>query len=401
LLIGAFAWTVAPGFGDDAGPSISFHTAKSSFVCYDKTPEAFAKNNPDVKVVEGSIRVSANFDVDEQQVDRVEYRLRMPDGFVIVDYLPKTTLDVELSKLRVGDQTGRNTVKVVAVEGGASVGFRIPGLGAEVGGGVRGGSINEEGKSVNSSVEMEILPPKVVLTASNTEDDGRVLHFKLQQRGQHTLQGDKDYVFLAEVPKSWTAGAFQLECTAFLKGSFTPGVMKAKTVGIYLAGEPSARGRAEQLARTRPGWVDLRPNGAVRIVTSDPVTPSSPEPAAQPTLKTGQLPIDGAWTTRISLNGSMLPEQPVTVKNGELHIDGDKTFWKDIKLKTNGHYSALRITPGVFSNWEHEVEFLIDDEGYLRQDDSNLSVVWRSLGKVMFAVKKLDDEKAFKGYHKR
>jgi hypothetical protein len=397
LILGAASWTRA-----DGEAAVEFNTAKSSFVCYDKTPPEFAKTNPMRKIIEASIRVSANFNVAEQEVERIEYRLKMPDGFEVVDYLPKTTVGSEVAALHVGGEGSDRSVKIVALEGGASAGFRVPTFGVEGKAGAE--RKTEDARENRSSVEIDFLPPKKLITAANTEDDGRVLHFKLQQRDQDTLQGDKDYVLLAEAPKDWTGDCFTLECTAYRKGSREAAVARSRQVGLYVIGDLAARARVDQVARSTGSWRDLQP----RAVPPPPVVevpvpaPGSSDSAAVPPLKEGQLPIDGTWTTKFSLNGTPLPEVGATVRNGELHVDGTaKPYWKNLKLLSNHRYSATRVEKGIVSDYLHQVEFLVDDDGVLRQDDSNLAVLYRSIGKVTFVFKTLDDSAQFNHYHKK
>jgi hypothetical protein len=397
VLVGAAAWTRADG--DSA--AVEFYTAKSSFVCYDKTPPEFAKTNPMRKIIEASIRISANFNVPEQEVERLEYRLKMPDGFEVVDYLPKTSVGSEITALHVGDQGSDRSVKIVALEGGVSAGFRVPLFGVEGKAGAE--RRTEDAREIRSSVEMEILPPKLLITAANTENDGRVLHFKLQQRDQYTLQGDKDYVLLAEAPKEWSGECFTLECTAYRKGSRDAVVARSKQVGLYILGDLAARARVDKEARSTGSWKDLQPKAAAPL----PFLPLPPlfgatDPAGLPPLKEGQLPIDGTWTAKFYLGSTPAPDHDATVRNGELHLDGKALpYWKNFKLLPNHRYSAVRVMKGVLSEAQHEVEFAVDDDGVLRQDDSNLAAINRSVAKVTFVFKTLDDPALFNRYHKK
>lgn len=243
---------------DEAPPRpVEFHTAAYAFPCRDKTPQEFATVNPDRKVVEASIRVSASFNLPEESVDRVEYRLRMPVSFEVTDYLPKTTVGSEVAgQIGVGRQDSSRSMTVVSLDAGARAGFRLPG-------GVEAGTqVNAQGKAdrateVGSSVQMSLLPPKQLITSASTQEGGRTLHFKLKRYNQITLEGDKDFAFLAAVPRDWKGDCFTLECTAFLKDVPAPATRHTLMIGLYASGDLAAKKRVESAAR------EFRPPRAV------------------------------------------------------------------------------------------------------------------------------------------
>lgn len=227
---------------------IEFHTAAYSFPCRDKTPDEFAKANPDRKILEVSVRISCVFNIAEADVHRVEYRLKMPETFEICDYLPKTTIDpVYVGPIQVGQQESTKAMTVVSRDAGAKVGFQIPYVPIEVQG--KYADQDQKENVVLSSVQMSMMPPKKLITAASTQDGGRTLHFKLQQSDQLTLQGDKDFAFLAAVPKTWKGECFQLECTAFLKGSREIAARRSLMIGLYNVGDLATKKQVEALAR--------------------------------------------------------------------------------------------------------------------------------------------------------
>ena len=86
------------------------------------------------------------------------------------------------------------------------------------------------------------------MTAVSTENAGRTLHFTLKRHSQFTLQGDKDYVVLAKVPKDWSGDNFILECVAYQGGEAT--VRKTENIGLYIEGDSAAKLRVEKVAET-------------------------------------------------------------------------------------------------------------------------------------------------------
>jgi hypothetical protein len=250
LLVAAIFFPFSSGLADDTKQDdIEFHAAAYSFPCRDKTPQEFAEANPDRKILEVSVRISAIFNLAEDQVNRLEYRLKMPEAFEICDYLPKTTIGSEIvGQIGIGQQDASKSMTVISVDAGAKAGFNIPYLtGAE--GQTKSEAKNEAGKEIGSSVQMNLMPPKQLITAASTQDGGRTLHFKLQQFNQVTLQGDKDFAFLAAVPKDWKGDCFKLECTAFLKDSRSIAAHRTLMIGLYKIGELATKKQVEARAK--------------------------------------------------------------------------------------------------------------------------------------------------------
>src|SRR5262245_35344688 len=65
--------------------------------CREVSLPGFADSQPDRKIIEASIRISANFLVDEKQVDFVMYRFNVPASLELLDYLPKTELATDVA----------------------------------------------------------------------------------------------------------------------------------------------------------------------------------------------------------------------------------------------------------------------------------------------------------------
>jgi hypothetical protein len=225
-----------------------FHSAAFSFPCRDKTPKEFAdvKVNRERKIIEASIRVSATFAVAEDQVDRIEYRLKMPEFFEICDYLPQTKLDTNIvGPVAVGRGETAKSLTVVAAEGGGGVKFDF------VNANVSGKASTEKANEVTSNVQMSLVPPKQLVTMTSTQDGGRTLLFKLKPFSLITLEGDKDFAFLAAVPKDWKGDCFTLECAAFLKGSQTAAAKKSFMIGLYSSGDLVTKKQVEAIAKAK------------------------------------------------------------------------------------------------------------------------------------------------------
>lgn len=249
---------------DEAQPAdVEFHTAAISFPCRDKTPKEFADANPDRKIIEATIRISATFNMVDGDVDRIEYKLKMPTSFEITDYLPKTVIGSEIAgPIGVGRQEGSKSLTVVSMDAGAKAEFRMP-QGADIGGTASVGKKEENAKEIGSSVQMNYLPPKQLITAASTQDAGQTLHFKLKQFNQITLEGDKTFAFLAAVPKEWKDDCFTLECAAFFKGVRASAFRKTLKIGLYSIGDLTAKKRVETLSKNYEPIVVQQPKNKV------------------------------------------------------------------------------------------------------------------------------------------
>ncbi len=131
-------------------------------------------------------------------------------------------------------------------------------------------------------------------------------------------------------------------------------------------------------------------------------TPSGPGSAALPRLPDGALPIDGTWTIKAISQGKVLSEEPATLKNGQIRIPGAKDYWKNFRLLPDRRYAAVRVAPAaisIFPDIEAAVEFYVDSQGHLHQDDSQVSFLKRTVNDIVLAPVKLDNQQAFKAYH--
>ena len=223
--------------------------SKLSVGCRDVTPKDFAQANPDHRILEANVRVSANFSISETSIDSIVYRFVMPAGVELADYLPKTELASDVSG---PIETSRNAASkqglVVVFEGGAKVGYRIPSV-LEVGANVSGSRREETAGEVSSGVQMKLLPPRQLIVAAGTEARGTTLYFKLRPFSQITLEGEKEFACLMIVPKEWSGSYIKLECIALAKDTRAVGVEQDLGIGVYPLGDRLAKARVEKSAR--------------------------------------------------------------------------------------------------------------------------------------------------------
>lgn len=125
---------------------------------------------------------------------------------------------------------------------------------------------------------------------------------------------------------------------------------------------------------------------------------------APPEPGVGELHIDGEWNFVAMSNGVKVDwasDRKASISSGVLSIADDKVYWKNIRALPNGRYAAVRVSPGVFSPYEHDVEFSVDIDGTLRHDDSQQPALHRSIFQLVFQPRSLKFEAAFNKKHKR
>lgn len=276
-----FSQACAFAFAEEQ-PEVEFHSAAYAFPSLDKTPGEFATANPELKLLEVVIRVSATFNVADGEVDRIEYRLKMPDTFEILDYLPKTSVGSELAgTIDLKRRQAENALTVVSLEGGARAGFKIPTV-ADAGVDIRVGQGTTNAKELGSSIEMSLLPPKQLVTSASTQNAGRTLHFKLKKFNQITLEGDKDFAFLVAVPKGWKGDCFALECAAVVNNVL---IQKTLTLGLYPSGDLAAKRRLETLAKSSDAAIKRTLNHNAKVETTTAKIETTPEAKKSETVQ--------------------------------------------------------------------------------------------------------------------
>ena len=261
---------------------VEFASARPVLAVQDKTPEDFGSLNPSKRIIECSIRLSATANLDEAVIDRLEYEFQVPEDCIIVDYLPKTTIGSEVAAINLESNNATNQMRIRAIEGGASVGFAFPI--AKIEGSVAKRNSDSLENSIASGVRMDVLPPKLLVTAASTFKDGKALRIKLQQRSQITLQGDKDYVLLMETPANFECGFIEVSCSAHFRDSKVAPVGARREIKLFLSGKDNARERKPK------DWVAFNPK-TYSILGQSEVT-AAPKKAEK---VVGVETFDGIW----------------------------------------------------------------------------------------------------------
>jgi hypothetical protein len=163
-------------------------------------------------------------------------------AFQVVDFFPKTTLDSRFA----GPVTMQSSLeRKLGVEVDATGIYKC------LTGVTLGGSLHD---ARSSSTEFKLAPPKEVVAASGTIQRGRGVYFKLRPSANETIEGAKEFLIVARVPRSWRADLARVRCTAsgdvpstIVPMAESPLIAQCDfLIGLYLDGDVPARRAAER-----------------------------------------------------------------------------------------------------------------------------------------------------------
>jgi hypothetical protein len=213
--------------------------------CQDVTSPEFAAVNPHERLFEARFQISSLIvRGDEQDLVQYLYRIEsLQHGFVVVDYLPQTTLTTDVVE-HVSVERQREDTRSLGITASGQYEHLAKGT-ATVGG----------GRTIKSSVRYELLPPLELLAASGTVSRGSGVYFKLRPSRRSSLEGAQEFVLVLRVPRSWRGDLVRIQCQAVgKKPSVLPGVEGEfvwgeadVSVGLYAAGDLAAKQTATSL----------------------------------------------------------------------------------------------------------------------------------------------------------
>ncbi len=217
-----------------------------SIECRDVTPPGFAAADY-LKVIEGKMRITARIvQGSEDEIVDFVYVITSPDKRVrFQDYLPNTTLESAFAddQVEIKDTTETSTSGTVD----AHVVYKLLAL---------GGSLNQNSKDSEASHYRKIAPKELVI-ASGTIEREHGVYFRLRPSRARSLEGAKEFSFLATVPKDWRGDLCAISCTArsrkdsFWSESVVTAGTRSADIGMYLAGDLEAASLAEDLRRAQ------------------------------------------------------------------------------------------------------------------------------------------------------
>jgi hypothetical protein len=204
--------------------------------CKDVTPSKCAAAHPDLKVIEAKFRISASLEEgSEASVVDFTYMISSPKmRLKILDYLPNTTLESRYADDRIEVADRIEDTDTTNLE--ALAGYSIFSLSA---------ARNQVNRRTESN-QYERIAPKSLVLASGTMNRGHGVFYKLRQSNSASLEGAKEFTFLAIVPKAWRADWCTVVCTSrankkTLLGNAIVSAGAARVdVGLHMCGDKEA-----------------------------------------------------------------------------------------------------------------------------------------------------------------
>jgi len=242
----AMALTITAGTVS-AGDAKAVFDVPDKIECRDVTPTKCAAAYPDVKVIEGTIRISASLvEGTEDSVVDFTYMISSPEmRLKVLDYLPNTILESRYADDRIEVTDRLEDTDTTNLE--ALAGYSIF-------------SISASRSQVNRRTESnqyERIAPKALVLASGTMNRGHGVFYKLRRSNTASLEGAKEFTFLARVPNNWRGDWCTVVCTsrANKRTLFGNSVVSAGAarvdVGLHLAGDKEAADLCIELCRAQ------------------------------------------------------------------------------------------------------------------------------------------------------
>jgi hypothetical protein len=244
-----FAWQCA----EVRGVEVAFDLP-SSIECRDVTPQDFAAANPDLRIVEAGLRISARI-VDGNASDIVDfvYTIKTEQTMRIREYLPKTTLESAVAADQI-EVTAEN-------EKSSATGVEANGTTAPL---TIGGSHSQNSKKSESSRYKQVAPKDIIL-ASGTVDREHGVFYRIRPSRMSSLEGARDFTLRVAISKTWRGAVCEIACSARAnkQTKFSTSVVAAGAdqghVGMYLARDAEAAATAEALFLSQERLASLAP----------------------------------------------------------------------------------------------------------------------------------------------
>lgn len=207
--------------------------------CRDVTSTEFAAVNPHERLYEARFQISSLLPRgDAEELVRYLYRIESPHrGFVVVDYLPQTTLASDVVE-HLSVERSREDTK--------SLGINVSGQYDHL---AKGSATAGSGKTIKSSVRYDLLPPLELLASSGTVSRGSGVYFKLRPSRRTSLEGAKEFVLVLRVPRDWRGDYVRVTCEAVGRKRYVLPTVEGEAiwggadvlVALYAEGELEAK----------------------------------------------------------------------------------------------------------------------------------------------------------------
>jgi len=233
-----------------AVPRVVFDLAPT-VECRDVTPEDFAADRPDQKVIEATFSISVRMieggesDLHEMLLEVVNRGRRMQ----IHDFAPRRTLESDLEgSIEVVHTSEVSRSAGVDVQG--TLALPLGTAQANVKPDARLGTSHRD----VMTEKLQKKPPRQAIIVSGTSGGGHGVFFKWKPSPQQSLEGMHEVTCSFRVPRAWKADWLDVTCRARAKsntyfGTEIKEVGSARVaVGAYLLGDEAGRAAALKLA---------------------------------------------------------------------------------------------------------------------------------------------------------
>ena len=210
--------------------------------CRDVTPEAIRPKGP-TRMIEAVFRISPKLlRGKEDDLKRVYQEIQGPgDRTPVLCFAPGSLVGTDV----VG---GEVEIESVSGEAGASASYVI---------GRPAGRGEGEAHWSRSRISQRRLAPRSLIRATGTTRRGTGVFYDLRPSNQATLQEQREYAVVFQVPRDWRADYVTVECRAegydrglVVTDEGTCGLAMF-SVGLYLEGDTEGKEAAEALAKAQ------------------------------------------------------------------------------------------------------------------------------------------------------
>ncbi len=247
FLLRLFGVTILSGLALVANCSLAADTKVTfdipdSVECRDVSPQEFTAAYPTMKVIEAKFRISVRIEGAETSIVDLLYLMTNPElRLKIQDYLPNTMLESTKADDRI--EVTSTTEDSSTTGANAGVNYKTLALGLS----------RITGSKKTESDHYKQIVPKALILASGTINRQHGVFFKLRPSTGVSLEGAKEFSFLAIVSMEWRADWITIACAArakrksFLSTTVSLAGIEQAHVGLYLRGDHEATELAEEL----------------------------------------------------------------------------------------------------------------------------------------------------------
>jgi hypothetical protein len=236
--------------------------------CRDVTPRGF-REAYQREIIEAVFKVSPQLVAgDESDLKKLHYEISTEQQMPVVSYLPSA---------EVATDVVNGTIAIQNSSRHGEVSFRYLVLPTT-------GDGNLTGDLESSHAQFGLLAPRQLLIAAGTIERGYGVYFELRPSSQDTLQKQREFACLFDVPAAWRADAVTIRCTAKGLKRGLGGLLDSDVdcgsgllcVGLYKRDDGQARAYADMLARKQQAYLSRlaeqakrpRPSGLLNSLTA-------------------------------------------------------------------------------------------------------------------------------------